>query len=220
MELVTLAILGMILVVPEIVAKIVEQYQARKTMKEEADSLRQSLEQYASTYSFEDADIPMIEACRDYLSRRFPDGIESSFNQLETLEEREQFAREIIGELASCMNVKVSSIEFSNMSVELYGQAVPNNDGACKICLNRAVLVADPRQFVKTICHELRHVVQYKSFTENTWGHSPARVAQWLYSWNNYVSCTSATNYLAYSSQIIEVDANKYADELFKDLNM
>lgn len=220
MELITLTVLGVVIVVSAAIAVAVKQYHARKQAAEVAEQLRKSLGQYCKTYSLEDCDNVMIEKCRDYLLNRFPDGIAQEFANLDTMDARKQLAENIVVELASVMEIEGVEVEFPPMLSNEYGAMKPLEGGTNKLCLNEALLVADPEQLVKTICHELRHAVQFQSFTDNRWGHSPSRVAQWLYSWNNYISCTSVANFEAYQSQIIEVDARLFVDELFKEINL
>jgi len=220
MGLITLTVLGVVIVVSAAIAFVVEQYQARKQAAEIAEQLRKSLGQYCKIYSLEECDNVLIEKCRDYLLNKFPDGVAHEFVNLDTMEARKQLAEDIVLELASCMNIEGVKVDFPPMSSNDYGCMKPIEGGGFQVCLNEALLVADPEQLVKTICHELRHAIQFQSFTDNRWGYSPSRVAQWLYSWNNYIPCTSVINFEAYYSQIIEVDARLFVDELYKEINL
>ena len=102
-----------------------------------------------------------------------------------------------------------------NLKLKNYLIAAVPDRNPVTIYLNEVLLVADPEQLVKTMCHELKHCVQYQSLTNNIWGYSPQRIAQFLYSWREYVSCDSRESYEAYLKQIIEIDANKYVDRIF-----
>lgn len=220
MGLVTLTVLGVVIVISAAVAAVVKEYQARKQAVEIIEQLRKSLGQYCHTYTLEECDNALIEKCRDCILKEFPNGITQKFAKLDTMDARKQLTEDLVANLASCMELDGVEVEFPPMPADEYGCMKPLDGGIRKVCLNEALLVADPEQIVKTICHELRHAVQLQSFTDNKWGYSNVRVAQWLYSWNNYISCTSVTNFEAYYNQIIEVDARHFVDELFKDINL
>ena len=218
MDLVTVAIAGATLVVSSIA---IEQYQKLKRKKEEVDSLRETLNQYSSTYSFEDCDFRMIDDCRQKLTELFPQGIERDLAQYDTLEGKKQRILEIAREISTCLGVDDIEIIFEDIPVEAggYTAGYTTNDGR-KIVLNEGLLIADPKQIMKTLCHELRHAIQHKSFTDNKWGFSPQKIAAWLFSWNHYVSFGIVETYDAYRLQIIERDAEFFTDEIFKNLNI
>ena len=62
------------------------------------------------------------------------------------------------------------------------------------------------------MCHEFRHCVQYNSISDNKKGYSNERIAQWIYSLNNYVAVEYMEDMAGYESQIAEVDANNFAE--------
>lgn len=196
------------------VATALKIYFNIKKKNDEINALRHSLTVYAQTYSFEKADERLVNACQEVIKRFFPEGIENEFSKLKTIEERKRLASDVLNELAKAMQLRVDVVEFQDLGLYTRGLAMPDTNQTV-VFLNESLLVADPVQLVKTMCHELKHCVQYHSFRNNVWGYSASRVAQYLYSWDNYVSCDSIESYEAYLLQIIEIDANKFADEIF-----
>ncbi|MBR5237697.1 MAG: hypothetical protein IKV26_03190 [Paludibacteraceae bacterium] len=214
MELVTMTIAGVAIVLTASLAYAVNKYREIQEKNIEIEALRCSLNAYAETYAFENADEKLVEGCQSKIKELFNGEIEKEFNKYKTVEEKKEFACTVVFALAECMKVNVNDIEFVDLGPNTRGVAIPDSD-SITICLNEVLLVADPEQLVKTMCHELKHCVQYKSLTNNIWGYSPQRIAQYLYSWREYVSCDSRESYEAYSKQIIEIDANKYVDRIF-----
>lgn len=214
MEPVTMIIAGVAIVLTASLAYAVNKYREIREKNIEIEALRRSLNAYAETYAFENADEELIKRCQSKIKELFNGGIEKEFNRYQTVEEKKAFARKVALELAKCMNVQVGNIEIADLGPCTRGAAMPDRDPVT-IYLNEVLLVADPEQLVKTMCHELKHCVQYQSFTNNVWGYSPQRIAQYLYSWEQYVSCDSRECYEAYFNQIIEIDANKYVDRIF-----
>ncbi len=215
MELVTMIIAGTAIALTAALKYAVNKHLEIKQKNLAIESLRRSLNVYAETYSFEKADEELVEKCQDKIKELFKDGIENEFNKYKTVEEKKAFARKVVQELAGCMNLKVENIEIVNLGPYTRGAASPDSDPVT-IYIHEALAIADPEQMVKTICHELKHCVQFKALTDNEWGYSPQRIAQYLYSWNNYVECSIPEEYDAYVNQIIEIDANKFVDEIFK----
>ena len=215
MELVTIIIGGAALVVSAGVAWVVDKYEEVKRKNQEIEALTRAIEQYAQTYSFEPSDEILIENCRSYLKKKFGNDIEGEFARYETIQEKKAFAKKFVYELSVCMGVNIDNIIIDDLGLFTYGYAFIEN-GEMNIYLNEALLISDPSQLVKTVCHELRHCVQLTSLTNNIWGFSPQRVAQWLYSWQNYVDCNSLEAFEAYRKQIIEIDANSFADAVLK----
>lgn len=214
MEPVTMIIAGVAIVLTASLAYAVNKYREIREKNREIEALRRSLNAYAETYAFENADEELIKRCQSKIKELFNGGIEKEFNKYQTVEEKKAFARKVALELAKCMNVQVDNIEIADLGPYTRGAAIPDCNPVT-IYLNEVLLVADPEQLVKTMCHELKHCVQYQSLTNNVWGYSPQRVAQYLYSWREYVSCDSRECYEAYINQIIEIDANKYVDRIF-----
>ena len=120
--------------------------------------------------------------------------------------------------LAKEMGVDVNDIKFEDLGPYMRGYAQTRQD-SIGIVINRAVLLSDPEQTVKTICHELRHCLQFCSLLDNKHGYSDARLAQWLYSWEHYQSCETDADYCGYVAQVIELDANLFANSVFNALN-
>ncbi len=205
---------GTVIVVSAALGIAIKKHKEVKQKNAEIEALRRSLNGYAETYSFEKADEELIKKCQAKIKELFHNGIEKEFNKYQTIEERKAFAQKVVSELAKCMNVKVDKIKIEDLGPCTRGVAVPDN-GEVTIYLNEVILVADPEQLVKTMCHELKHCVQYQALTNNVWNYSPQRLAQYLYSWERYVSCDSIESYEAYVKQIIEIDANKFADRIF-----
>ena len=216
--LVEISIGGAILLVTAGVAWVIERRMEAAQMNMEIESLRKALKQYAQTYSFEKPDIKLINKTRKYLDKKLNRNYEAEFAAYKTMEEKKRFALEIAQELAKCMNVNVDEVRFDDLGQSTNGVTEVYEDDKLRVVLNEALLVADPMQLVKTTCHELRHCVQIRSLTKNKWGFSSQRIAQWLYSWKNYV-CASTETFNAYVSQIIEVDANAFAEAVMDDKN-
>lgn len=201
---------GSVIVVSAALGIAINKYKEVKQKNAQIDALRRSLNGYAETYSFEKADEELIKKCQAKIKELFHDGIEKEFNKYQTIEERKAFAQKIVFELAKCMNVKVDKIKIEDIGLNVLGITV-HKDDEVTIYLNEVLLVADPEQLVKTMCHELKHCVQYEALTNNVWNYSPQRLAQYLYSWNDYVDSDEE----AYKNQIIELDAFKFADRIF-----
>lgn len=214
MEPVTMIVAGVAIALTASLAYAVKKYREIQEKNREIEALRRSLNAYAETYSFEAADEELIQKCQSKIKELFKGGIEKEFNKYQTVEEKKAFAHKVVLELANCMNVQVDNIEIADLGPYTRGAANPDRN-LVTIYLNEVLLVADPEQLVKTMCHELKHCVQYQSLTNDVWGYSPQRVAQYLYSWERYVSCDSRECYEAYLMQIIEIDANKYVDRIF-----
>lgn len=215
MEPVTMTIAGVAIVLTASLAYAVNKYREIQEKNKEIEALRRSLNAYAETYAFENADEELIKRCQSKIKELFKGGIEKEFNKYKTVEEKKAFARKVALELANCMKVQVvDNIEIADLGPYTRGETIPDRNSVT-ICLNEVLLVADPEQLVKTMCHELKHCVQYQSLTNNVWGYSPQRIAQYLYSWKEYVSPDSPESCEAYLKQIIEIDANKYVDLIF-----
>ena len=210
----TVIVAGVAIAVTAALGYAVKKYREIQQKNKEIEALRSSLNAYAETYAFEAADEELARACRKRINELFRNGINEEFSKYQTVEEKKEFARRIVKELADCMRVKVENVVIEDLGPYTRGLAVPDCNPPA-IFLNEVLLVADPVGLVKAMCHELKHCVQYQSLTDNVWGYSPQRVAQFLYSWEKYVPCDSKESYEAYSKQIIEIDANKYIDRIF-----
>lgn len=214
MEPVTMIIAGVAIVISASLALAVKKYQEIKRKNLEIESLRRSLNAYVETYSLENADEQLIRRCQNKINELFHGEIEKEFLKYKTVEEKKAFAQKVSMELVNCMGIKVDSIQFEYLGPNTRGVTVPEND-VTTVYFNEVLLVDDPVQLVKTMCHEFKHCIQFQSFTNNVWCYSPQKVAQWLYSWDNYVPCESIESYEAYVKQIIEIDANKFVDSIF-----
>ena len=214
MELVTIIIGGVVLLVSAGVAWVIDKYNEVKRKNSEIEALQTAITQYSQTYSFEPCDEKIIRKCRSYLGNKFPGTIENEFSKYQTLEDKKLFASIIAQELAECMGVDLDEVLFDELGLFTRGYATLENDKTT-IVLNEAFLLADPRQIVKTMCHELRHCIQFQSLIKNKWGYSPQRIAQWLYSSQHYICFDSIEKYEAYRKQIIEIDALNFAEAIF-----
>lgn len=209
-----MTIAGVAIVLSASLALAVKKYQEVKRKNLEIESLRRSLDAYVETYTFETADEQLIKRCQGKINELFYGDIEKVFLKYKTVEEKKAFAHKIAIELANCMGIRVDNIHFEYLGPNTRGKTVTENESV-NVYFNEVLLVDDPVQLIKTMCHEFKHCVQFQSFTNNVWCYSPQKVAQWLYSWNNYVPCIFIENYEAYVKQIIEIDANKFADKVF-----
>lgn len=218
MEPITVIIGGAVLLVSAVTAAAMKCYAAVKDKNKQISSLQTALASYTQTYQFEEVDNQLISNCKDYLQKKFGDDIVGRYAQLSTVEDKEQFTKVVVNGLAKEMGVDVKDIKFEDLSPCMRGYAQPRQD-SIGIVINRAVLLSDPEQTVKTICHELRHCLQFCSLVDNKHGYSDARLAQWLYSWEHYQSCETEADYSGYVAQVIELDANLFANSVFKALN-
>lgn len=221
-----MTIAGVAIVVSASVAWGINKYQAIKRKNEEIliaaislhvekEALQKSLSTYAETYSLEEPDSELIERFKNKIKDIFRGNIENEFLKRETVEEKRLFAQQVIYELINSIGVKVDNIEFVHEELKgAFGETGSSN-GIVTVRLDEVLLVDDPIQLIKTACHELKHCVQIQTITNNVWGYSPQRVAEYLYSWQNYVSPTSLECIEAYEKQIIEIDANKFVDAVF-----
>lgn len=210
MEPVILLIGGLVVAVSTTVAALIEKYGELQSKNVEAETLRQALVQYASTYDLENCDVEIIDKCRHILVRHFNGRYKETLESLKSMEEKKNFICEVALELSKAMKVDIGKVEFEELDLNTFGYA-NREEGLPYVVLNEYLLIADPRQLVQTLCHELRHCMQYQAINNNVWGYSPQRVAQWLQSLSSYVPCVSNEAYDAYTLQIIEIDAEKYA---------
>ncbi len=214
MELITIIVGGAVLLVTAAVAAVIKKYKEVQRLNEALNAFRRSLEVYSETYSLETPDNELISKCQTTIQELFHGDIEKEFAKRETLDEKKAFAQEVIHELANCMSVTLDEVVIENLGEYTYGTTDSEHGKA--IWLNEMLLIADPEKLIRTMCHELKHCVQIQSLTNNTWGYSDVRIAQYLYSLKYYVQGDSYESYEAYRKQIIEIDANKFADEVFK----
>lgn len=196
-------------------------YNKYKEKQREVEALEGSLGQWSSTYALEPADTKLVNDCSSCLNNYLGNSTFEEKLRGRTLEEKKTAAVEIAEKLARTMDVEVASIEVrpdSEMGGS-YGMELCDATGKISIALNELQLEADPDRFLFTILHELRHAVQDSSIRNNKWGFSDERVAQWLYSNQNYVQARCRADFKAYQNQIVELDANTFADAVIRKLN-
>lgn len=196
-------------------------YNNYKEKQKEVEALEGSLGQWASSYTLEPPDTKLINDCSTCLNSYLNNSTFEEKLRGKTSEEKKNAAIELTEKLARTMDVEVASIEVrpdSEMGGS-YGMELCDATGRITIALNELQLEADPDRFIFTILHELRHAVQDSSIRNNKWGFSDERVAQWLYSNQNYVQASCRADFKAYQSQIVELDANTFADAVIKKLN-
>ena len=218
MEPITIIIGGAVLLVSAVTAAAMKYYAAVKEKNRQISSLQTALASFTQTYQFENVDNQIISNCKDYLQKIFGGDIAGRYAKLSTVEKKEQFTKDVVNGLAKEMGVDVNDIKFEDLGPYMHGYAQTRQD-SIGIVINRAVLLSDPEQTVKTICHELRHCLQFCSLLDNKHGYSDARLAQWLYSWEHYQSCETDADYCGYVAQVIELDANLFANSVFNALN-
>lgn len=218
MEPITIIIGGAVLLVSAVTAAAMKYYAAVKEKNRQISSLQTALASFTQTYQFENVDNQIISNCKDYLQKIFGGDIAGRYAKLSTVEKKEQFTKDVVNGLAKEMGVDVNDIKFEDLGPYMRGYAQTQQD-SIGIVINRAVLLSDPEQTVKTICHELRHCLQFCSLLDNKHGYSDARLAQWLYSWEHYQSCETDADYCGYVAQVIELDANLFANSVFNALN-
>lgn len=218
MEPITIIIGGAVLLVSAVTAAAMKYYATVKEKNRQISSLQTALASFTQTYQFENVDNQIISNCKDYLQKIFGGDIAGRYAKLSTVEKKEQFTKDVVNGLAKEMGVDVNDIKFEDLGPYMRGYAQTRQD-SIGIVINRAVLLSDPEQTVKTICHELRHCLQFCSLLDNKHGYSDARLAQWLYSWEHYQSCETDADYCGYVAQVIELDANLFANSVFNALN-
>lgn len=218
MEPITIIIGGAVLLVSAVTAAAMKYYAAVKEKNRQISSLQTALASFTQTYQFENVDNQIISNCKDYIQKIFGGDIAGRYAKLSTVEKKEQFTKDVVNGLAKEMGVDVNDIKFEDLGPYMRGYAQTRQD-SIGIVINRAVLLSDPEQTVKTICHELRHCLQFCSLLDNKHGYSDARLAQWLYSWEHYQSCETDADYCGYVAQVIELDANLFANSVFNALN-
>lgn len=211
MDPITLAIIAAGVVTVAGVRHYLDLRKKNASLAREKDKLSEAIKGYTLTYSFEGPDEDLISKCRHYLEQRFGGNYDQVFAQYTFLEERKRFALQIAWELAEQMDIQVDSIDFSENMIPNNGGYVDPRGGRLKVVLN-PLLLDDPKSLISVMCHEFRHCVQYNSISDNKKGYSNERIAQWIYSLNNYVAVEYMEDMAGYESQIAEVDANNFAE--------
>lgn len=195
---------GIVIIVAAIYLKIQEK---NKKIRD----FQALVEKYIKNYQFEECDKPMIERCRLYISSRFSGRIEEHFARCNNESEKELLLHSVAQELISRMGVKVDKVEILDLGPYIYGQAGSSPTGEVVVQLNKTLIDTDPKQLIKTLCHELRHCVQFQSITDNVWGYSDQRVALWMANKEDYLNPIDRT-FETYELQPLELDANAFAE--------
>mgnify|MGYP006383656453 CR=1 FL=1 len=81
MEPVTMTIAGVAIVLTASLAYAVNKYREIREKNIEIEALRRSLNAYAETYAFENADEELIKRCQSKIKELFNGGIEKEFNK-------------------------------------------------------------------------------------------------------------------------------------------
>lgn len=215
MDPITIGI-GIVILVTAAVSAAVRHYNNKvKRANEALDKLAKVLGQYADAYLFEDCDKVVINEVKQYTKRLRAKGKLSEIMQSMNLKDRKDYISKVVCEIAFIMKVELSDINIIDLGPYTFGQSYVD-DGKYKIDLNEVVLIADPDRLLQTVCHELRHLQQMQSLSDDKWGFSNNRKAQWILAFNNYVQADSDSEiqYTAYVMQSIEIDANKFANEV------
>lgn len=192
---------------------------AERRKNAEILALTQALERYASQVDLEEVDRPIVATVRDVLDRTCSPSVEERVEGM-GLEERRQFFDALLREVAREMQLDLKSVTFGDIDSGQTGLC--HNDGFdIHVIISEAIIMADPKQAVEVICHELRHAQQFASFTDDKWGFSDRRKAQWLAEYAANASASSSGEdwqYRVYISQSIELDAYKFAHAATKNL--
>lgn len=232
---------GIIILVPTSLALLVKHYrEGLKKEKERTNALLKSLSQVKEAYVLEPADEKLIEECHQLKTEIFPDGVQSRFNQFNSLEEREKFVRDFIGRAASIMHVTIEEVQFYELAINnpgAYSYNSPQLNISKGIVLNRLYLLEEPNVLIETIFHELKHAVQNEALWESdVWGYSASRKAQWMSAMpkvieykdeikveERYVNPGEYSDpynvFEAYALQVIEIDARIFAENVMDGIN-
>lgn len=194
----------------------IRQYNKLKEKNKQVESLITALNQYATTYAFEECDKPMISSCQQFLDRFMNGKTYAQMLQGKTTEEQKHITEKLIAELAKRMQVNIGEIHIQPLAGSTLGAEVVDNSGKIIIHINELLLQADPDHMVFVILHELRHAVQDSAIRNDVWGYSDARKAQWLVGNQQYVNPENVSEFAAYEGQVLENDANAFAREVLK----
>lgn len=189
----------------------VRQYVKIQNKNEEIDSLIVALTQYSSSYAFEECDKPMIRDCSQYLQQYLKKGSLTDRLRDKSEAERDQIVKDLVNQLAKRMKVKVGEINIQPLAGGTLGAEIVDDSGNIKLYLNADMLSLDADRMVFVMLHELRHAVQDSALRNDIWGFSDERKAQWLVGNQQYVKADSKSKFTAYYHQIVEYDANAFA---------
>lgn len=218
MEPITIGV-GLVILVTAGVAMAISHYREKIAKTNAAlAKLAIALAQYAEAYQFEECDKPVINAVKNYIDNLRSNGNLNSIMESMDLDDRRSYFQKIVREIARLMRIDVADIIIVDLGPCIFGQSYMD-DGKYKVKLNEAILIANPDRLLQTACHELRHLQQMQALTNDKWGFSNNRKAQWMTAFNSYVNIEdgSQLQYMAYVLQSIEIDANKFAIEVAGD---
>lgn len=204
---------GLIILVTAAVSAAIAHYSNKVARVNAAlDKFKTALAQYATAYQFEECDKPVIEAVRQYVKSLRSKGSLSEIMSKMEVNDRKAYMQKVVREIARAMNVEVHGINIVDLGPNTFGQSYVDN-GKFMVDLNEALLIADPDRLLQTVCHELRHLLQMQALSDDKWGFSNNRKAQWMIAFQNYVQAEGdiEMQYPAYIMQSIEIDANKFA---------
>ena len=137
----------------------------------------------------------------------------------------------IAGSLIELYGLEDTKFEMVNISdINTWGYYRHDED---KLYVNISLLMMDPNEFKKvfkegarevvlretisTIVHELRHAVQHKAISldsDDYWNTTEQTRIEWAHNFANYIPYE--VDPVGYKNQIVERDANTYADEVMK----
>ncbi len=192
---------------------------AERRKNADIHALTQALERYASQVTLEEVDAPIVGSVRNVLARTCSPSVEEKVKDM-NMDGRRQFFQALIQDVAKEMQVDIKSISFGDLGPGYFG-CCQNEGFDIHITISDALIMADPKRAVLTICHELRHAQQFTSFTDDKWGFSDRRKAQWLSEFSSDASehnSDSESQYRVYRCMTIELDANNFATAATKDL--
>jgi len=198
---------------------VYQKCRAEQRKTAEIEALSQALERYASQVALEQVDRPIVDAVRRELASSCSPRLEEKVKDMDLAARREFFAG-IVRNVARAMQVDIKSLSFGDLDAGHIGRC--RNEGFdIHLTITDAVIMADPRRAVYTICHELRHAQQFTSFTDDRWGFSDRRKAQWLSEFTASASqraTESEAMFRAYRCQMLELDANNFASAVTKNI--
>lgn len=190
--------------------------QKDEKMKEFLKGLDKLLLQKEKSYMPEAPDQKLIDECISLLKQSFPNGIDARFENL-NIEERELFVKQFANQVAHIMQVEVRNIQFCELPETTYGDYNHQNK---EIRINQVILLADPKEVIDTIFHELKHGIQFESiFEEDKWGYSPQLKAQWLNCMNKNDYIKGGECLIGYAMQAIELDARMFSRTIMEYTN-
>lgn len=202
--------------------EIIKKRRESERQRREIEALIQVAKQYADSYKFENCDEVLIKKCQDLIKNSFGNDINGTYNKFNTYEERMELLNPFITQLAREMQIQNVEVRFEDLPPHCCGETsnmIKNENGSIVVTVNKMLVMYDPTQLIHTLCHEFRHVIQQQALSNNIWGFSNQRLAQWLYSFNYYINPISQEYVISYALQIIEIDAECFSEECLKNTN-